>query len=300
MKEETFTIAVVGDVHEQWQQQDEDALIALAVDLVLFVGDFGNESVEIVRKISKLSLNKAVVLGNHDAWYTASDWGRKNRPYDPNSDHWFYKQLELLGESHIGYSSLEFSSMDLAVVGSRPFSWGGTEWKNADFFRDLYQVHNFQQSTEKIVSAARKTSCENVIFLAHNGPYGLGDHPYSICGKDWGHGGGDHGDPDLSESIKIICQEKKVPLVVFGHMHHSLRYTNEYTRQKVITDAQGIIYLNAASVPRIIERKGSFLRNFTLVSYFQGRVREISLVWLNENFEIISSEILLAKTPIMG
>ena len=37
-------IAIVGDVHDQWDENDRDALHALNVDLVLFVGDFGNES----------------------------------------------------------------------------------------------------------------------------------------------------------------------------------------------------------------------------------------------------------------
>lgn len=49
-------IAVVGDVHEAWDAQDAIALRALDIDLVLFVGDFGNESVPVVRQISQLSL----------------------------------------------------------------------------------------------------------------------------------------------------------------------------------------------------------------------------------------------------
>ncbi len=300
MRKENFTIAVVGDVHGQWQQQDQDALVHLCVDLVLFVGDLGNESVEIARKIGELPLDKAVVLGNHDAWYTASSWGRKNRPYDPISDNWFQKQLELLGKSHIGYSSLDFPSIELSVVGGRPFSWGGAQWKNIDFLRDLYQINNFQESTAKIVSAARETQYQNLIFLAHNGPYGLGNSPSSLCGRDWGDGGGDHGDPDLSESIRIIRQEKTVALVVFGHMHHSLRCTNSYSREKVVVDTEGTIYLNAASVPRIIESQRSILRNFTLVSFSHGKVAEMSLVWLNENFSIVHREILSTKTTIMG
>lgn len=37
-------------------------------DLAIFVGDFGNEDVEIVKKVADLELPKAVILGNHDAW----------------------------------------------------------------------------------------------------------------------------------------------------------------------------------------------------------------------------------------
>ncbi|MGL5195908.1 MAG: metallophosphoesterase, partial [Chroococcales cyanobacterium] len=61
-------IAIVGDVHEQWESADGEALMRLGVDLALFVGDFGNESVPIVRSIAALDIPKAVTFGNHDAW----------------------------------------------------------------------------------------------------------------------------------------------------------------------------------------------------------------------------------------
>ena len=77
---EKITIAVVGDVHEQWEIADHQALAAIAVDLVLFVGDFGNESLGVVGLIAELALPKATVFGNHDAWFTATDWGRKSLP----------------------------------------------------------------------------------------------------------------------------------------------------------------------------------------------------------------------------
>ena len=76
-EQDIIKIAVVGDVHDRWEAEDELALKHLGVDLVLFVGDFGNESVEVVRQVASLDIPKAVILGNHDAWYTASVWGQK-------------------------------------------------------------------------------------------------------------------------------------------------------------------------------------------------------------------------------
>ncbi|WLT39947.1 metallophosphoesterase [Synechocystis sp. B12] len=70
----------MGDIHEQWELADHHALQAFGVDLVLFVGDFGNESLPVVSLIASLPIPKATVFGNHDAWFTASDWGRKNAP----------------------------------------------------------------------------------------------------------------------------------------------------------------------------------------------------------------------------
>ena len=37
-------IAVIGDVHDQWEAADAEALQRLGVDLALFVGDFGKQS----------------------------------------------------------------------------------------------------------------------------------------------------------------------------------------------------------------------------------------------------------------
>ena len=60
-------LAIVGDVHDLWTGHDVVALKALHPDLTLFVGDIGNEAVELVRSIAALDVPKAVVLGNHDA-----------------------------------------------------------------------------------------------------------------------------------------------------------------------------------------------------------------------------------------
>ncbi|WP_234991328.1 metallophosphoesterase [Synechococcus sp. 7002] len=121
----SLTIAVVGDVHDQWDAVgDRQALEILGVDLVLFVGDFGNEAVKLVQQVAALPFPKAVILGNHDAWYTASDWGRKKAPYDHATEDRVQAQLEILGATHVGYGHLDLPEFQLSVVGARPFSWG--------------------------------------------------------------------------------------------------------------------------------------------------------------------------------
>ncbi len=121
-------IAVIGDIHDRWDDHDEAALQALGVDLVLLVGDFGNEAVGVVRSIASLSLPKAAIFGNHDAWYSATEWGIKKCPYDRTQEDRVQQQLDLLGVAHVGYSKLDFPTLNLTVVGSRPFSWGGSDW----------------------------------------------------------------------------------------------------------------------------------------------------------------------------
>lgn len=298
--EQLIKIAVVGDIHDQWEAEDGIALQHLGVDLVLFVGDFGNESVEIVRAIAALDIPKAAVFGNHDAWYTATDWGRKKCPYDRRQEDWVQQQIDLLGETHVGYGKLDFPALNLTVVGSRPFSWGGSVWKNASFYQERFGATSFEESTARIVAAADSAAYNTVIFLGHNGPVGLGDRAEDPCGKDWQPLGGDFGDPDLAHAIaQTRAKGKTIPLVTFGHMHHKLRHTHQQLRT-AISATEGTVYLNAASVPRIVQNGSESptetlrerCRNFSIVSLQGDVVSQVSLVWVGKDFTVASEQIL--------
>jgi uncharacterized protein (TIGR04168 family) len=289
---ETIVIAVVGDIHDQWEATDGIALQELGIDLVLFVGDYGNESVDVVKEIADLEIPKAAVFGNHDAWYTATAWGRQKCPYDRKKEDWVQEQIDLFGEAHVGYGKRDFPELNLSVVGSRPFTWGGSVWKNEDFYQERFGVTNFEESTARIVAAANSAACETVIFLGHNGPLGLGDCPEDPCGKDWQPLGGDFGDPDLTDAIAQTRNTgKKIPLVTFGHMHHKLRHTQNYLRKSVHV-AKDTVYLNAASVPRIVEYGSDRQRNFSLVYLQSGMVVQVSLIWVDRNCRVASEQIL--------
>jgi uncharacterized protein (TIGR04168 family) len=285
-------IAIVGDVHDEWEDADAIALQHLGVDLVLFVGDFGNEAVELVGRIASLDLPKAAIFGNHDAWYTASDWGRSKRPYDPQEEDRVQQQVDLLGASYVGYGKLDLPQFDLSIVGSRPFSWGGSEWKYSDFYEERYGVDSFEASTRRIVEMADTATCKNLIIIGHNGPTGLGEDAESICGKDWGEPlGGDYGDPDLAAAISILqAQGKSIPLVTFGHMHHKLRHTKERLRQPLVA-ADETIYLNAARCPRVLSTIERTVRNFSLVSIVDGKVTKAGLVWTTEDHQVGLEEV---------
>ncbi|MFE4104992.1 TIGR04168 family protein [Almyronema epifaneia] len=290
-------IAVIGDVHDQWEPADSAALAQLKVDLALFVGDFGNEAVEVVRAIAALDLPKAAVLGNHDAWFSATEWGRKKCPYNRQLEDRVQQQLDLLGVAHVGYSKLELPWLNLTVVGGRPFSWGGSKWKHvADFYQQRYSIDSLAASTAYLRSQVEQANHETIIFVGHCGPAGLGADPEAPCGKDWNPVGGDYGDPDFAAAIALAQQRgKQVPLVTFGHMHHRLRHRQDRLRQRLVQDAAGTVYLNAASVPRIIKSETTCLRNFSLVVVEQGEVVEASLVWLDETLAIASQEVLYSR-----
>ncbi|KAJ6746177.1 hypothetical protein OIU74_028776 [Salix koriyanagi] len=264
-------IAVVGDVHDDWNlEEDSKALQLLQPDLVLFTGDFGNENVELVQSIADLNLPKVVILGNHDAWKTQHFSGKRKDGVQ--------RQLECLGEEHIFRRSL---------LSAR------------------YGVQDMDASTDRIYNAALGTPEDHmVIFLAHNGPTGLGSNLNDICGKDWVFGGGDHGDPDLAQAISRVKETTKIntPLVVFGHMHKELAYGNGL-RKMIVVGADKTIYLNGAIVPRVrrlVVEQGTdstnsmnnetsvfspgsrgTLRAFTLVEILEGRVDKIAETWVS-------------------
>jgi uncharacterized protein (TIGR04168 family) len=287
-------IAIVGDVHDQWERADHAALFALNVDLVLFVGDFGNESVEIVRMISQLDLPKAVILGNHDAWYSATQEGRDKAPYDRRIEDRLQIQLDLLGETHVGYGKLEFPDWDLTIVGGRPFSWGGAEWINKRFYRDRYGIHNLEESIDRIVQQIQAAQGKHIILMGHNGPAGLGDRPDSPCGKDWNPLGGDHGDRDLAGAILQAEQlGKTLSFVTFGHMHHRLRHVSGQRNRLLTTTYTS--YLNAACVPRMIhsEKTNTTNRCFTVATLDAGKLEDAAIVWLNDHNQIVYEDPLL-------
>jgi uncharacterized protein (TIGR04168 family) len=291
-------IAVIGDVHDLWEPEDARALDELGVDLALFVGDFGNEAIGVVAAIAQLQLPIAVALGNHDAWYTATPWGRQQCPYDRKTVDGVQQQLDLLGVAHVGYGYREFPKLELAVVGGRPFSWGGPDWKYQEFYQDRFGVGDFADSTQKIVTAGLATRSQTLLVLSHNGPFGLGETPESPCGRDWSPLGGDHGDPDLTEAIEQLqAAGKHIPLVAFGHMHHSLRHTRHIQRQALQVKAE-TVYLNAACVPRIQQTPHGKQRNFSLVTLQDGQVQDVSLIWLGKEFKVLSQIGLYPETGV--
>jgi uncharacterized protein (TIGR04168 family) len=288
-------IAIVGDVHDQWSANDAVTLHALGVDLVLFVGDFGNEAVEVVQLVSQLDLPKAVILGNHDAWYSASGWGKQRCPYDRTQEDWVQQQIDRLGDDFVGYGSRDFPALNLSVVGARPFSWGGDQWKYSRFYRDRFNVHSFAESTQRIVQAFQSAAFSTVLTIGHNGPLGLGSAPEDPCGKDWDLPPlMDYGDPDWQAAIIQAQTFKSVALVTFGHMHHRLRRRPD-DRRTHHCDALGTVYLNAACVPRVRELAGETVRHFALVTLDAGLVSRATQAWVNQSGAVVAETVLIDR-----
>ncbi|KAK6151623.1 hypothetical protein DH2020_014258 [Rehmannia glutinosa] len=327
----SIRIAIVGDVHDDWNlEEDTKALQLLKPDLVLFTGrctvpslmcclfehlcDFGNENVDLVRSISNLDFAKAIILGNHDAWNTQKFSSREKDAVQ--------LQLECLGHEHVGYRRMDFPNLKLSVVGGRPFSCGGEHVFRKKLLIARYGIHDMDGSAKRIYETAMRTPADHsIIFLAHNGPTGLGSNMDDICGRDWFIEGGDHGDPDLARAISQLKETTNlsIKLVVFGHMHKELAYGNGLRKMIVVGD-DNTIYLNGAIVPRVktiskeqVSYIGSSssdktsamtsgfkgtIRAFTIADIIDGHLERISETWvlvIGDEVKIEDEVILFSK-----
>ncbi|KAG8459686.1 hypothetical protein KFE25_003138 [Diacronema lutheri] len=259
---ERLRVAIVGDVHGQWDEGDASALRELRppVDLCLFVGDFGDEDVVTVESCarSELPFPAASVFGNHDAWFSLDK--RKRRPKKAARDYDGQTALDaqrrLFAPRNLEYERRELPELGLTVVGGRPYSIGGPIWP--PFYVEQYGLASQIESADRIGRVATNAQARDLVFLAHNGPAGLGAARDDICGRDWPHrvgahagqSGGDWGDRDLADGIRMARKAgKRVPLVAFGHLHR--RLIGGGLRQMVrVDDDAGTVFLNAAQVPR--------------------------------------------------
>ncbi|KAG6421184.1 hypothetical protein SASPL_117734 [Salvia splendens] len=265
-------------------------------------GDFGNENVDLVKSISNVDFAKAVILGNHDAWNTQKFSARKTMTLREKDA--VQLQLECLGDEHVGYRRMDFSNLKLSIVGGRPFSCGGRQLFRKKLLTARYGIHDMDGSAERINQAAVGTPADHsVIFLAHNGPTGLGSNMDDICGKDWIPGGGDHGDPDLAHAISQLKETTKlsIKLVVFGHMHKALASGNGL-RKMIVVEDDNIVYLNGAVVPRVKTISSNeqgvalgTLRAFTVADISDGNLEKITETWVS----VIGDEIRVEEELVL-
>jgi len=267
------TLTAVGDVHRWWRTADAVHLERTRPDLALFVGDLGDEDVEIARAVAGLPVPKAVMLGNHDAWQS---FGRRT------STAKLREILALLGDDHLAYAVREVPAAGISVVGARPFSWGGPNLRSPELYDEIYGIRTMKQSAAAIVDAARNAQHRDLVILAHNGPLGLGENSSDICGKDFGKPGGDWGDRDLAVALqRIEGFGLRVRAVIAGHMHHKLVHPRGAERTRFVR-AGDTLFLNAAYVPRVRQDEhGGELGYFLRTRWRAGECLGVEEVWVD-------------------
>lgn len=251
-------IAIIGDLHGRYNGLDNDYLERSGFDLVLFVGDLGSgtlkNGLEMIRTISRLRVPGLVMPGNNDAPHLAELQAELSFQAGKS------ELLRLMGPSRRkGVEPCGFTNHNLitnhggvTLIAARPCAMGGSECSFAEQLERNHDVSNLDDSTRQLKALVDAAEHTDLIFLAHNGPFGLGERPYDLWSRDFElpaqpNAAKDWGDRDLSEAVAYAkARGKRVIAVIAGHMHRS--HSNE--RPLWVQD-EHTSYVNAAFVPRI-------------------------------------------------
>ena len=271
-------IAVVGDVHRNFSDFDSRYFNASDYDLILLVGDLSNwwprEGLEAARLVSKLKKPSFCIPGNHDtinAFQLLAEV-KKVRSVAALASLGQERHLEELSKMIApvtlgGYSvhPMNIAGSNLDLIAARPFSMGGDEFASRRILSQKHGVNSMSESVTLLKRCVDNSKSERILFLAHNGPTGLGTRRNDIWGRDFDQAGGDHGDPDLRSAIDYALEKgKEVVAVVAGHMHRQIKGGG--TRNWWVND-NGIHYINAAHVPRIAAHGDDFLHHHVRITY---------------------------------
>lgn len=278
--------AVVGDIHRLFNQADADFFNNSAHDAVLFVGDLYNYShqdgLRAARELSRVHKRSLFVPGNHDAIHPAqlaaelSGRTTLQRLTAIGQDRREQELREALGGVHVSGYALHPMSPSLDIITGRPHSFGGPEISFVPSLRESYGVRNMQDSIELLCERVDESEATDLLFLAHNGPTGLGDRRNHIWGCDFRSEEGDYGDPDLRAAVDHArTRGKRVVAVVAGHMHHRLRGGGV---RKWLVRKDGTLFINAARVPRIFKSDGVRYHHHIDLSYEPGRCEAVEVL----------------------
>jgi uncharacterized protein (TIGR04168 family) len=269
-------LAIVGDAHMQFDEEDVRYFNASDYAAVLFVGDLASKNPDsmfrLLPVINQLTKPAYLIPGNHDTTGVRALIGEITQNqflinFGASSQPRRMQRLkaELTGATLCGYSLHELPG-NLQMVAARPFSMGSTN-RTVNFRPYLekeYSVATLEQSRDKIISLIDRVSSPYII-LAHHGPFGLGSKATDIWGADFLPKETDFGDHDLAEAIAYARSIGKPPLaVIAGHMHYPTKHGKKPKQWWVMQD--GILHINAARWPRIFRQGDGLLHHHVRLS----------------------------------
>ncbi|MDH4281426.1 MAG: metallophosphoesterase [Myxococcales bacterium] len=271
--EQAATIGVIGDVHLFWDDGDIAFFNRAGYDLLLFVGDLAGYTQvrgrRVARSLRRLRVPAMCIPGNHDGLH-AFQLGAEIAPRARRLRHVFCRgqsrrcqklgqalgDVELVGYDH---RRLALGGVPLNVVVGRPHSIGGRRLACIRYLAKEFGVDSMEASIARLKRLVDACDDAPVLFLAHNGPSGLGDRADAIWGCDFRRKEEDWGDRDLEEAVQhALGSGRTVLAAVAGHMH---RRTKSGKRRPVQVRKDGVLYVNAAEVPRHREVNGAKKRH---------------------------------------
>lgn len=282
----TTTIALIGDLHGSWDDQDVRAFNASDYDLLIFTGDLGSgtarNGVAIAQSMSRLSKPAIVMPGNNDAPFLseiAAEFGFQRG---------LAAILELDGRersnAHISLSGYRLhriacAGQTVSIVTGRPCAMGGGELSFPVELERNYEISSMQASTDRLLALINEVDTQKLLILGHNGPYGLGTRAGDIWGCDFRAEEGDWGDPDLAAAVQRARTRGLDVFVVAGHMHQGLR-TGGHRRWEHRQD--GVMYVNPARVPRIYADDTTELRYHVALDIHEDGFFAREVTWSDE------------------
>lgn len=261
-------IAIIGDLHGRWDDRDNAYFDSADYDLLLFLGDLGSGSrkngLDIIKQISRLRVPALVLPGNNDAPHLAA---LKAELAHQAGKLELYRVMGKTRRREVrpcGFSvhGLTTAAGPVSLVVGRPCSMGGSEFSFPEQMARNFGVSSFEESARRLCDLVDQASSEDVVFLAHNGPTGLGEAPTDLWGRDFeiratdqAQAPRDWGDPDLRAAIEHArAAGKRVLGVIAGHMHRRPRGKS----RPLCVRQHGVSYVNPAVVPRVFSGDSGF------------------------------------------
>ncbi|MBE7439437.1 MAG: metallophosphoesterase [Spirochaetales bacterium] len=285
-------IAILGDIHGFFSEEDIQYFNHSTVDLILLVGDLPgrlHRFLPVCRLLSRLRRRTLLIPGNHDATSIMQVIAeiRANRSmierHSPGQEERVAGLRQAIAPVEVcGYSrhTVAAGADELDIIAGRPHSMGGAELGFQPYLKRCFGVADMADSLALYRQRIDESTLP-LLFLAHNGPAGLGDRANDIWGCDF-RKAEDFGDPDLAAALEYARTRGRVLGVVAGHMHHRLKGGGERT---TFLFRDGIFYLNAARVPRIYTQRGRKVRY------------HIEMQWQQNN--LVIEEVLLGGQQIL-
>jgi uncharacterized protein (TIGR04168 family) len=292
-------IAIIGDVHQEFDLMDIQYFNGSGYDLLLFVGDLSNlntssQSLKMAADLSKLRKPALFIPGNHDVHNVFQiiseilqlSWLMRFTGIRHRKHH--YKLMDELAPVEFGGFSnhpYSFNGISIDVIAARPYAMGGSSLSFTPLLKQVFHLKTLDESSRLLMKQVDSTVSDNLIFLAHNGPYGLSDSPTGIWGCDFDPAFGDFGDRDLTDAIDYAkSQGKRILAVIAGHMHLQTylgpkplwkRRGAPGPLRPWLVEKAGVKYVNAALVPRIYQKEGETVHHHICLE-FDGLDLELS------------------------
>lgn len=284
-------IGIIGDLHGAFDEADARYFNESDYDLLLFTGDLGSgtqhNGLAIARHVARLSKPTLVVAGNNDAPFA----------HEIAAEFKYHARLQALMRapsegfdranivSLCGYDlrTYSFRGYSFSVLIGRPYARGGDELFGSESLSERYGVKSAEDSLARLRELVSAAPTRDVVWLAHNGPKGLGASGTDIWGADFKNEGGDWGDTDLALAIEDSERSLRVVAVVAGHMHRPPPTRGNHRSRTAVQKKGNAVYVNAAVVPRIFSGPKGSRRHHMALEICANAPAQVRDVWVDED-----------------